>query len=68
MSCGGIGNVTVDSGDINSSRVIRLKYYSNNGAFSTDSIRVKAFNSCGFSPSRSAKLINTALLVPTTPA
>ena len=68
LSCGGIGNVTVDSGDINSSRVIRLKYYSNNGAFSTDSIRVKAFNSCGFSPSRSAKLINTALLVPTTPA
>lgn len=66
-TCGGIGPVTVDSGDINSSRVIRLKYVSNAAAFSTDSIRVRAFNNCGFGSFRSVKLINTVLNVPARP-
>ena len=67
-SCGGIPIVTVDSGDINSSRVIRLKYFSNAAAYLTDSIKVRAYNLCGYGPYRRAKLINTALNVPATPA
>lgn len=67
-SCGGIPIVTVDSGDINSSRVIRLKYFSNAAAYLTDSIKVRAYNLCGYGPYRRAKLINTALNVPSTPA
>ncbi len=67
-SCGGIPGVTVDSGDINSSRIIKLSYYSNAAALLTDSIRVRAYNSCGSGPKRSAKLINTALNVPALPS
>ena len=68
LSCGGITPVLVDSGDINSSRVIRLKYFSNNAAFFTDSIKVRAYNNCGFSPYKSAVLINTLLSVPLPPS
>jgi hypothetical protein len=60
--------VTVDSGDINNSRIIKLSYYSNAAASVTDSIRVMAYNSCGLSPKRSVKLINTALNVPAIPS
>ena len=67
-SCGGIVGVNVVSGDINSSRIIDLSYYSNATALVTDSIRVMAYNSCGLSPKRSAKLINTALNVPAMPS
>ena len=67
-SCGGISSVTVDSGDINVSRIIRLKYFSNNAAFNTDSIKVSAYNNCGFSPYKSAVLINTLLSVPLPPS
>jgi hypothetical protein len=67
-SCGGIGAVIVDSGDINSSRIIRLKYTGNAAAFLTDSIKVRAYNNCGYGPFRAAKLINTALNVPVKPA
>jgi len=66
-SCGGIGPVWVDSGDVNSSRIIRLKYFSNAAAFITDSIRVQAYNNCGFGPQRSAKLINQVLNPPAKP-
>jgi hypothetical protein len=66
-SCGGISGVLVDSGDINSSRIIKLKYFSNSAALLTDSIRVAAFNLCGSGPKRSAKLINVALNPPATP-
>ena len=68
FSCGGIPPVIVDSGDINSSRVIRLKYFSNNPAFLTDSIKVRAYNSCDFSPFKSARLINTLLSPPAAPS
>jgi len=67
-SCGGVGPVTVDSGDINSSRIIKLKYYSNQAAWATDSIKVAAYNSCGTGPYKAAKLINATLNVPSTPA
>jgi hypothetical protein len=67
-SCGGIAGVTVDSGDINSSRIIKLSYFSNNAAFTTDSIRVRAYNSCGLGPQKAVKLTNTALNVPATPS
>ncbi len=66
-SCGGVSSVIVDSGDINVSRVIRLKYFSNNAAFNTDSIKVSAYNSCGFSPYKHAVLINTLLSPPLPP-
>ena len=68
FSCGGIPPVIVDSGDINSSRIIRLKYFSNNPAFFTDSIKVRAYNNCGNGPYKSARLINTLLGVPAAPA
>ena len=67
-SCGGVSSVVVDSGDINVSRVIRLKYFSNNAAFNTDSIKVSAYNNCGFSPYKRAVLINTLLSVPLPPS
>ena len=67
-SCGGVSTVVVDSGDINVSRIIRLKYFSNNAAFNTDSIKVSAYNNCGFSPYKSAVLINTLLSVPLPPS
>lgn len=67
-SCGGIGPVLVDSGDINSSRIIRLKYFSNSASFITDSIKVRAYNSCGPGPYKSVRLNNAALNVPSTPA
>jgi hypothetical protein len=67
-TCGGLPSVIVDSGDINSSRIIRLKYTSNQAAFSTDSIKVRAGNQCGYGPYRAAKLINTALNTPSAPA
>lgn len=67
-SCGGIPGVTVDSGNVNSSRVIKLSYYSNAAAWLTDSIRVRAYNSCGYGPKRSAKLNNAALNVPPLPS
>ena len=67
-SCGGIAGVTVDSGDINSSRIIKLSYYSNAAALITDSIRVCAYNSCGLGPKKSAKLINIAYNVPAMPS
>ncbi len=66
-SCGGVSSVIVDSGDINVSRVIRLKYFSNNAAFNTDSIKVCAYNTCGLSPYKRAVLINTLLSAPLPP-
>jgi hypothetical protein len=66
-SCGGVSSVIVDSGDINVSRVIRLKYFSNNAAFNTDSIKVSAYNSCGISPYKRVVLINTLLSAPLPP-
>lgn len=68
FSCGGIPTVVVDSGDINSSRIIRLKYFSNNPAFLTDSIKVRAYNNCGLSPYKSVRLINTLLSPPAAPS
>ncbi|MFM7710517.1 MAG: S8 family serine peptidase [Ferruginibacter sp.] len=67
ITCGGGGPILVDSGDINSSRIIRLKYLTNNAAFITDSIWVRAYNSCGNGPKKSAKLINLALTPPARP-
>ena len=67
-SCGGVGPVIVDSGDINSSRIIRLTYYSNNASFTTDSIKVRAYNTCSYGPYKSVRLINTALNPPSKPA
>ena len=57
---GGVTGVTVDSGDITSSRVIRLMYASNAAALSTDSIKVRAYSGCGNSANKGFKLTNTA--------
>ena len=45
-SIGGVPGVTVDSGDINSSRSLLVRYTSNEAAFTTDSIKVRKFNGC----------------------
>ena len=67
-SVGGISGVTVDSGDANSSRIIKVIYLSNNAALTTDSIFVRAFTSCSYSAYKSLKLTNTLLGPPAAPA
>jgi len=58
---GGVAGVTVDSGDITSSRVIRVMYASNNAAAASgDSIKVRAFSGCGTAATKGFKLTNTA--------
>ena len=64
---GGIAGVTLDSGDIETSRVIRLKYVSNKAALITDSIRVAARFNCGYSNNRVVRLTATALNPPVAP-
>jgi len=68
ISVGGITGVYVDSGDINNSRIILVRYASTQAAFTTDSVRVRAFSPCSTTSSRAAKLNNTLYTVPTAPA
>ncbi len=67
-SVGGATGVFVDSGDFNSSRVILVKYTSNLAAGTTDSIKVRAYSGCGYSATRSARLINTLISAPSAPS
>lgn len=67
-SLGGISGVSIDSGDINSSYSIRLRYISDSGALVTDSIRVRAYSGCGTSSFKLFKLTNTFLKAPSAPA
>ena len=64
----GVSGITLDSGDANSSKIIRLKYSSNSSSAITDSIKVSAYNGCGTSLVRSVKLNVTALNPPLAPA
>jgi uncharacterized delta-60 repeat protein len=64
----GVSGITLDSGDANSSKIIRLKYSSNLSSAITDSIKVSAYNGCGTSLVRSVKLNVTALNPPLAPA
>jgi hypothetical protein len=57
-SVGGVSGVTVDSGNISSSRIIRLKYTSNSSALPTDSIKVASTSACGNSIEKGFKLTN----------
>ena len=66
-SIGGVSGVTVDSGDINSSRTLLVRYTSNEAAFITDSIKVRSSNGCA-SKYAALKLTNIKLSVPTAPA
>jgi hypothetical protein len=68
ISAGGIRGVVVDSGDATNSRVILVRYASTLAAFTTDSIKVRAYSACGTTGNRSAKLLNTLFTVPTAPA
>ncbi len=68
ISVGGISGVVVDSGVATNSRVILVRYASTLAAFTTDSVKVKAFSPCGTTGNRSAKLLNTLFTVPTAPA
>ena len=65
-SIGGVPGVTVDSGDINSSRTLLVRYTSNEAAFTTDSIKVRAFSVCS-SNYTAVKLIISKLSVPSAP-
>ncbi len=67
VSVGGVSGVIVDSGNASSSRIIRIKYLSNNAALTTDSIFVMAHSPCGSSARKAAKLTNTLLASPATP-
>lgn len=67
VSVGGITGVTVDSGNISSSRIIRLKYVSNAAAVNGDSIKIKAVAACASSVLKGYKLTNQALSVPVAP-
>ncbi len=66
-SVGGVSGAVVDSGNLTNSRVIKVRYTSNEAALSVDSIRVRAFSGCGLSGIRSAKLINAKLSAPLAP-
>jgi len=68
ISVGGITGVVVDSGDVANSRILLVRYASTLAAFTTDSVKVKAFSACGSTANRSAKLINTLFTVPAAPA
>jgi hypothetical protein len=64
---GGISGVIVDSGNINASSIIRLRYASNAAALLTDSIKIIAYSACGSSSAKAFKLTNTALTAPVAP-
>jgi hypothetical protein len=66
-SVGGVSGVTLDSGFATSSRVIVVTYASNAAALNSDSIKVRAYSGCGFTPYKAAKLSNAALVVPAAP-
>ena len=66
-SLGGVSGVVVDSGDVNFSRVIRVRYISSNAALSTDQIRVRAYSGCGTAGTRSQTLTHVAVLPPAAP-
>ncbi len=68
LSVGGVSGIAVDSGDINNSRTIKLKYTSNLAAITGDSIKVRAFSGCGTTVAKGYKLINTLLTVPAAPS
>lgn len=67
-SVGGVSGVSIDSGNINYSRIIKVRYASNEASITGDTIRVKAFSGCGQSAVRAAKLSNAKLSVPATPS
>ena len=67
ITLGGVSGVSVDSGDVNSSIAIKVKFLSNLAAATTDSIWVRALSGCGNTNYKSLKL-NNALLLPATPA
>jgi cytochrome c peroxidase len=68
MPTGPVGSTgIIDSGSL-SSRKIRIRFSSNNASGTTDSIRLQYFSACGNSLPKSAKLINTQLLAPLSPA
>jgi hypothetical protein len=59
---GGVpSGATLDSGDLASSKVIRVRYVSNNAAINGDSIRVRSYNLCSSAEMRVFRLTNTAL-------
>jgi len=62
---GGVSGFVVDSGDVNNSRIIRVRFSSNVAAITTDSIFVKAKNCGGSSVNKSAKLTIVALSLAT---
>jgi hypothetical protein len=67
ITLGGVSGVSVDSGDVNSSIAIKVKFLSNLAAATTDSIWVRALSGCGNTNYKSLKL-NNSLLLPATPA
>lgn len=67
-SLGGVSGVILDSGDVNFSRVIRVRYISSNAALSTDQIRVRAYSGCGTAGTKTQTLTHVAVLPPAAPA
>lgn len=67
-SLGGVSGVLIDSGDVNFSRIIRVKYMSSNAAVSTDQIKVRAYSGCGTAGTKTQTLTHVAVLPPAAPA
>jgi len=67
-SLGGVSGVIMDSGDVNFSRIIRVKYISSNAALSTDQIKVRAYSGCGTAGTKTQTLTHVKVLPPTAPA
>jgi len=66
-SLGGVSGVVMDSGDVNFSRVIKVRYASSNAALSTDQIKVRAYSGCGTAGMKSLTLSHAAVLPPVAP-
>ena len=66
-SLGGVSGVMIDSGDVNFSRVIRVKYMSSNAALNTDQIKVRAYSGCGTAGTKTQTLTHVAVLPPAAP-
>ena len=67
-SLGGASGVVMDSGDVNFSRVIKVRYSSSNATLSTDQIKVRAYSGCGTAGTKTQTLTHVAVLPPAAPA
>jgi hypothetical protein len=62
-----VSGVIIDSGVVNFSRVIKVRYSSSNAALTTDQIKVRAYSGCGTAGTKAQTLTHVAVLPPAAP-